>query len=311
MTVEISNPSSQELEETLRFAFGHLPENELTIRTNSMLEQYHLGTLSLEGIFQAKIQDQRIGAFFSQLRIDQTVLSWVPIMKDGFSIELFFEPFMAFCCKNQVIAVLALVDLGQQFDETTLVSAGKFELLSDLIYLVLPVTATTEDSDFTGELEFFPMSYFSEDVFEPMAELVHATYRNTRDFPQLMQIAPVKQVLQMYQSGQIFLPELWFFVRKENQNIGVLLMTDQPEEQIELTYMGLIEEARGHGYSREIVRYAKRIAGLRKRLFLLTSVDEQNINALKTYLSQGFRVWDRKNIYVKFLKQECNDNDKM
>ncbi|MDR3196473.1 MAG: GNAT family N-acetyltransferase, partial [Planctomycetaceae bacterium] len=106
-------------------------------------------------------------------------------------------------------------------------------------------------------------------------------------------------------SGQIFLPELWFFVRKENQNIGVLLMTDQPEEQIELTYMGLIEEVRGRGYSKEIVRFAKRIANLRKRLFLLTSVDEQNINALKTYLSQGFRVWDRKSVYAKFLKQEC------
>ncbi|MDR2756713.1 MAG: GNAT family N-acetyltransferase [Planctomycetaceae bacterium] len=307
MTVEISNPNAQELEETLRFAFGHLPENELVIRINSLLEQYRSETLCLDGIFQAKIQDQRIGAFFSQLRIDQTILSWVPVMQEGFSIELFFEPFMAFCCKNQAIAALVLVDLGQQFDETTLVSVGKFELLSDLIYLVFPMTLTTEDSDFSEELQFLPMSYFSEDVFDQMAELVHATYRNTRDFPQLMQIAPVRQVLQTYQSGQIFLSELWFFVRKENKNIGVLLMTDQPEEQIELTYMGLIEEVRGRGYSKEIVRFAKRIANLRKRLFLLTSADEQNINALKTYLSQGFHIWDRKSIYAKFLKSEQNN----
>ncbi|MDR2439520.1 MAG: GNAT family N-acetyltransferase [Planctomycetaceae bacterium] len=304
MTVEISNPNAQELEETLRFAFSHLPENELVIRINSILEQYRSKMLSLEGIFQAKIHDQRIGALFSQLRIDQTVLAWVPVMRDIFSIELFFEPFMAFCCKNRAIAVLALVDQGQQFDETTFVSVGKFELLSDLIYLVFPMMLLTDDSDFAGELRFFPMSYFSEDMFDSMAELVQETYRNTRDFPQLMQIAPVKQVLHIYQSGQIFLPELWFFVRKEDQNIGVLLMTDQPEEQIELTYMGLIEEARGLGYSKEIVRYAKRIAGLRKRSFLLTSVDEQNTNALKAYLSQGFRVWDRKNVYAKFLKSE-------
>jgi ribosomal protein S18 acetylase RimI-like enzyme len=84
-------------------------------------------------------------------------------------------------------------------------------------------------------------------------------------------------------------------------------MTDQPEEQIELTYMGLIEEMRGLGFSKEIVRYAKRIAGLRKRLFLLTSVDEQNAAALKTYLSQGFSAWNRKSVYAKFL---CNTGRK-
>jgi GNAT superfamily N-acetyltransferase len=308
MTVEISNPNAGELEETLRFAFGHLPENELTIRTNSILEQYHSGMLRLEGIFQAKIHGQRIGVLFSQLRIDQTVLLWVPVMRDGFSIGLFFEPLQQFCCKNKAMAVLALVDHGQPIDETTLISAGKFELLSDLIYLVFSVATKSEETEIPSELQFLPMSHFADDMFDQMAELVQATYRNTRDFPQLMQIAPVRQVLYTYQAGQIFLPELWFFVRKANRNIGVLLMTDQPEEQIELTYMGLIEEVRGLGFSKEIVRYAKRIAGLRKRLFLLTSVDEQNAPALKTYLSQGFAAWDRKSVYAKFLKPECIDN---
>jgi GNAT superfamily N-acetyltransferase len=303
MMVDISNPDAGELEDTLRFAFGHLPDNELTIRTNSILEQYHSGMLRLEGIFQAKIGGQRIGVLFSQLRIDQTVLLWVPVMRGGFSIELFFEPLQQFCYKNKAIAILALADLGQRFDEATLVSVGQFELLSDLIYLVLPVTSIVEDTDISAELQFLPMNHFPEDMFDQMVELVHATYRNTCDFPRLMQIAPVRQVLYTYQAGQLFLPELWFFIRKENRNIGVLLMTDQPEEQIELTYMGLIEEMRGFGFSKEIVRYAKRIAHLRKRLFLLTSVDEQNAAALKTYLSQGFTAWDRKSVYAKFLKE--------
>jgi GNAT superfamily N-acetyltransferase len=303
MTVEISNPDAGELEETLRFAFEHLPENELTIRTNSILEQFHSGMLRLEGIFQAKRHGQRIGVLFSQLRIDQTVLLWVPVIQDGFSIEVFFEPLHQFCYKNKAIAVLALADYGQQIDETTLISVGKFELLSDLIHLVFSVAKMTEETAISPELQFIPMSRFPDNMFDQMAELVQATYRNTRDFPQLMQIAPVRQVLHTYQSGQIFLPELWFFVQKNNQNIGVLLMTDQPEEQIELTYMGLIEDVRGLGFSKEIVRYAKQTAQLRKRLFLLTSVDEQNTPALKTYLSQGFAAWDRKSVYAKFMKQ--------
>jgi GNAT superfamily N-acetyltransferase len=314
MTLEISHPNAGELEETLRLAFAHLPEHLLAIRINAILEQYRSGNLATDGIFQACQNGKRVGVLFSQLRLDGVVMAWVPIMTDDFSTDAFFKPLDDFCRKNQAIAALILADNGQKFDEQTLLSNGKFELLSDLVNLVIPVTEAEPEEESNkksnqkseGEfqhLRFLPMSESPPESFELMTNLVQATYQNTKDFPRLMQMTPANRVLQGYLSAAEFLPQLWFFVQKEGQNIGALLMTDQPEEQMELTYMGLTEDARGFGFAKEIIRYAKRIACQQRRAFLVTSVDERNSAALKAYLSQGFTAWDRKTIYAKFPKQ--------
>jgi GNAT superfamily N-acetyltransferase len=133
--------------------------------------------------------------------------------------------------------------------------------------------------------------------------LVKATYDNSLDFPELMQIAPVEHVLQGYKTGSLFRPDLWFLLQKEGVDVGVLLLTDVPPDQMELTYMGLLESARGQGYAKEIVRFARAITSREKRLLLLTSVDEKNISACQSYLSQGFQAWDRKKVYARFFEE--------
>ena len=116
-----------------------------------------------------------------------------------------------------------------------------------------------------------------------------------------MQIAPVEYVLQGYKSGGLFRPELWFFLQEEGNDVGVLLLTDATPEQMELTYMGLLESARGKGFAREIVRFAKEITSQQKKVLLLTSVDEKNVPACQSYLAQGFRAWDRKKVFARFF----------
>jgi hypothetical protein len=214
MTLKISNPDAEELEETLRLAFGHLPENELPIRIDAVLNQYRSGNLSLDGIFQAKINGQRIGVLFSQQRADGVVTAWTPVMREGFSIKPFFEPFEIFCRQHQAVAVLFLADIGQRIEEKTL-SAGQFEPLSDLVCLAVPVIKEKIVSE--TSLRFFPMSESRSETeaFERMVAVVHATYRNTKDFPQLIPLIPVDRVLYGYQTAAGFLPELWFFVKKK------------------------------------------------------------------------------------------------
>ena len=90
-------------------------------------------------------------------------------------------------------------------------------------------------------------------------------------------------------------------IQKAAVDIGVLLLTDASPEQFELTYMGLLESARGQGFSREIVRFAKEITSREKRLLLLTSVDEKNVPVCQSYLSQGFKAWGRRRVYASFF----------
>jgi len=298
--LKITNPTETELEITLRVACQHLSPNESALRISAVMQQYLSGHVNLKGIFQAKHEDTLVGAMYAQSRPDGSVMLWIPTMAKGFPLEPMYESLVQFCRSQNAFAAVALADRNQLFDEQTLCSFGQFRFLSDLIHLATEISPN-ELTDKPYRLQFVPLSDHSEDVSNRLARLVKETYRHSLDFPELMQIAPVEYVLQGYKTGALFRPELWFFVQKEGVDVGVLLLTDASSEQFELTYMGLRESARRQGFSREIVRFAKEITSREKRMLLLTTVDEKNIPACQSYLSHGFKAWDRKKIYARFF----------
>jgi GNAT superfamily N-acetyltransferase len=299
----ITNPTDAELEITLQVAFQHLSSNESALRIDAIMQQHQLGQINLNGIFQAKHKDILVGAMYAQRRPDGAVMLWVPAMAKGFTFEPMYESLEQFCRSQNAFAAVALADRTQPFDEQALCSAGRFRFLSDLVYLAVEILPD-DQTDNPYSLQFVPLSDYSDNVSDRLAMLVKETYRHSLDFPDLMQIAPVEYVLRGYKAGALFRPELWFFIQKEGVDIGVLLLTDASPEQFELTYMGLIDSARRQGFSREIVRFAKEITSREERLLLLTSMDEKNVPACQSYLSQGFRAWDRKKVYARFFETE-------
>ena len=298
--LKITNPTEAELESTLQFAFQHLSPHELSLQTNAIMQRYQEGQIDLQGIVQAKYENRLVGAMYAQNRPDGSVMLWVPTMANGFSLEPMIEPLTQFCRTQKAFAAIALADRTQSFDEETFCSAGQFRFLSDMIHLAIEISPN-EINDEPYHMQFVPLPDCSEEISTRLAQLVKETYRHTLDFPDLMQIAPVDRVLQGYKISALFRPELWFFIQKEGEDVGVLLLTDVSPEQFELTYMGLIEPARRQGFSREIVRFAKEMASRWNRSLLFTSVDAKNIPACQVYLSQGFKAWDRKKIYGRFF----------
>jgi GNAT superfamily N-acetyltransferase len=296
----ITHPTPAELETALQVAFKHLSPNESALRIGAFMQQYQEGKIDLNGIFQAKHDDTLVGAMCAQSRPDGSVMLWIPAMAEGFSLEPMLEPLAQFCRSKQAFAAVAMADRQQTFDERTLCSVGQFQFLSDLVYLAAEI-APKETSTIPYRLNFVPLTDDSEETMARLTRLVKATYDNSLDFPDLMQIAPVEQVVQGYKAGAVFRPELWFFIQQEGVDVGMLLLTDAVPDLFELTYMGLLESARGHGFSKEIVRFARERTSLENRPLLTTSVDEKNRPACQTYLSHGFQAWDRKRVYVRFF----------
>jgi GNAT superfamily N-acetyltransferase len=296
----ITNPTDSELEAASKVAFQHLSPQESSIRVGAIMQQHQMGQTDLSGIFQAKHENELVGAMYAQCRPDGSVMLWVPTMAEGFPLEPILEPLVQFCRSHNSFAAVALADRQQTFDEKTFCSAGQFQLLSDLIYLATEISPH-ESAGEPSRLQFVPLPGDTEDVMNRLTRLVKETYNNSLDFPELMQIAPVEHVVQGYKMSALFHPELWFFVQKEGVDLGVLLLTDAAPDQFELTYMGLIESARQQGFSKDIVRFAKKMTSQWNRQLLLTSVDEKNIPACQTYLSLGFKAWDRKKVYVRLF----------
>jgi GNAT superfamily N-acetyltransferase len=302
--IELSNPTEAEWEDVVKFAFQHLSPDEFALRICAMRQQYQSGLLDLRGIVQATHEGILVGAMYAQRQPDGSVLLWVPAMAPGFSLEPMVEPLVQFCHSQRAFAAVALADRDQPFDEKTFCSAGQFRFLSELLHLATDISLTSLPHEETQEpyrLQFVSLPNDSEETAARMVRLMNETYRHTLDFPELMELAPVERVLQGYKSNALFRPEWWFFIQKEGNDVGVLLLTEISPDQMELTYMGLIESARRQGFSRDIVRFAKDVACRWKRRMLLTSVDEKNVPACQVYLSQGFKAWDRKKVYGRFF----------
>jgi len=299
----ISSPTAEELTDVLSWTFSYLPETELSARIDAILIQFGLGAIPLDGIFLAKENGQRVGALFTQIRSDGTIVLWPPVAPDGKTSQELFAAFERYCRQKSAKIAVMLVDRQQQVDNKMLAELGGFTFQSEIVYLVcetekavLPVHKST--------LEFIPMTAACGPEFERMAELVYETYRNSRDFPGLVGVTPTDEVLRGYQREAVFCPELWFFIRYANTEIGALIMTNQSDEQMELTYMGLREPYRNLGFAGEIVAKALETAKCRHRPLLLTSVDEQNAAAVRAYLKQGFVAWDRKKVFARFFERK-------
>ena len=294
----VSNPNTEELTDVLRLVFAHLPEEEQSVRIDTILVQFGLGLIPLDGVFQAKQDDRLVGALFTQVQPDGSIFLRLPSASDVETHRELLVAFERYCQRTTPKLAVMLVDLQQQVDQKTLEKYGGFEFQSDLVYLV---GETKKVDVHNPTLEFVPMTTGDGLEFERMVELVRETYQNSCDFPRLVGITPTNEVLRGYQRDSVFHPELWFFIRYGSTEIGVLLLTDQSDDQMELIYMGLGKPYRGRGFAKEIVAKALDTAKRWNRPLLLTAVDEQNTAAIRAYLIQGFVAWDRKKVFARFF----------
>jgi mycothiol synthase len=66
--------------------------------------------------------------------------------------------------------------------------------------------------------------------------------------------------------------------------------------------MGVVPEARGRGWGRQIVRHAQTLALRAKVERIVLAVDAANEPAMRMYRSAGFEAWDRRAVFVRFKR---------
>src|SRR5262249_11638790 len=128
-----------------------------------------------------------------------------------------------------------------------------FQYTTDLLYLVSLREKFPSQPPAT-ELVFRPLAE-KPGVSAPaeqltrLAQIVQRTYVDTLDCPTIQGLRNVDDVLSTYKSVGIFDASRWFFVQHDNADVGCLLLADHPHHQnCELVYMGIVPEARGHGW---------------------------------------------------------------
>ena len=274
----------------LALAFDDLAPEERLHRVQTVCEQPNA-----PGLFAAIRGDGIIGAVYSQLRPDKTLLLWPPglVSPDDAIRTALYRQIDRYAEETGASPIIAFAENRPQEE----LEAAGFEYVSEMLSLV------ADEITFPMEWNSGRLSFTSgplETSFEKMAPLFERTFEKTSDFPRLVGIAPPSSILQSYREDSGFRPELWFHILENKQEIGCLILADHAEfGQLELVYMGLLPEHRGKRFAVQIVQFTLWIARQLGRRMVAVSVDAQNPAAVKAYLRCGFRQWNRKSLYVK------------
>jgi ribosomal protein S18 acetylase RimI-like enzyme len=112
-------------------------------------------------------------------------------------------------------------------------------------------------------------------------------------------VRDVREVIEGHRAQGSHDPARWWLALDGGQPIGVLMLTEMPEWQgWDLSYIGVVPEARGRGFGRQLTGRALTAARAAGAAQLTLAVDTRNEPARKLYHDLGFRPYDRREVFL-------------
>jgi ribosomal protein S18 acetylase RimI-like enzyme len=144
----------------------------------------------------------------------------------------------------------------------------------------------------SARLRFVPFDAF-DDTF---VDLLMRTYEGTLDVSELNGTREPEEILAGYRAQGTF--RGWWIFRSE-ERIGLLLLSERSDDPtVELSYVGLVPNARGLGLGREAIDFALAEAARSARHSIHLNVDVRNRPALRIYRERNFRTDEERELYL-------------
>jgi mycothiol synthase len=153
-------------------------------------------------------------------------------------------------------------------------------------------------------------------VFQPaeeeMALFQHTllrTYEQTQDCPELQGVRTLQEILEGHRAQSGGLPGSWWLARRYGQGVGVLLLNPVPDWQAwDISYLGVVPEARRQGVGQALTRWALQVAQRQGAHQVTLAVDCRNLPARRLYHQLGFVPEDQREVFLHFLDPAPADN---
>ncbi len=305
--VNLRQPAAADWPDVLSLVFGRLSDELRERQLVATLEQFQAEPDVANGLLEARVGENVRGAILIQLQPGRVASLWPPQtscepagtaagLENVCAIALLAAA-LEQARRGGVRLVQSLLPTDAGIDAERLNSAG-FEHAADLLYLVSPASAFPSTPPSDG-LQFEP---YPPAAAKSFAALVERTYAETRDCPLLNGVRPIEDVLEGYRAVGSWSPAKWFAVRREDRDIGCLLLAAHEEHKLwELVYMGIVPQARGQRFGLAIARQAQWTARQAGAERLVLAVDAANDPAIAAYAAAGFVGWDRRSVFLKVI----------
>jgi mycothiol synthase len=282
-----------------RLIFQYLPPEEREHRCANALHLLSRGELNPQGLFIVRGETGLRGALLCLPVPGCTALLWPPgVVKDR-TPELqdaLLRDARVWLSRRGVKLVQTLLAPEESFLADPLLRNG-FSAVTRLWYMRHPLNLPVHFLNTPARLDY--QTYDGNSLFE---QTLLRTYEGTLDCPEVNGVRSIDEVLEGHRAQGAHEPERWWLVRNGSGPVGILMMTEMPENgDWEVAYMGVVPEARRHGFGREMLLYALCEARAADAPSVTLSVDARNQPAWNLYRSLGFEPYDQRVVYLAFL----------
>lgn len=296
--VTISTPNPDQIPAVCRVLFRHLPEPERSLRSARVSQLFASGEFDPKELLFAEVDGELLGAGFVHLEPGNQASVWLPGVLAGPHRDT-IETALAEAYRSRFLTH------GVKFGQLLLPESASscppaleqigFRFVTRLEYLLRRLTHRDRTDPSATGLTVIPV----EESRIP-GELLLATYEGSRDVPELNDTRSIAEILAGYGSHQPDNPIQWYRLEHDAQPVGVLfvLVLKVQPEVVELGYVGLVPEARGHGLGRQAVEWVIQWAARTGAGCLSVTVDERNTPAVQLYRQQRFTVVERQSVYL-------------
>ncbi|MEM9186632.1 MAG: GNAT family N-acetyltransferase [Planctomycetota bacterium] len=312
--IQIAVCDEATLRAALELVLAPLPPNQRgpLVDTLGRLRDEPLG--AFDALVAATARGRVVAAAWGQPQPGKTAALWLP-QTDGVPLELVAIPLIervAACADAAGVELTQVLLESDDAAATAPLLAAGFRRLTKLHYLEWrpALDSQLEEGDEKPHVDQSPRRAPSNPPPDltpassidrcSLEALVASTYLGTLDCPELDGLRSVGDVLDGYEQTGEYDPDLWFVLRQDDREVGVLLLNEhRGSGQIELTYMGVAPTARGRGIGRSAVEAAQAIALKRGAERLVLAVDNRNTPARNVYKQVGFRHWACRYVYLR------------
>jgi ribosomal protein S18 acetylase RimI-like enzyme len=299
-TVEIAEP--QELRAAFCLLFQQSPLGDRQRGVEGALNLLERGELAPDGVLVVRDGDWICGVVLYSLNAGATGQIWPPQALAGYPQEALEDILIA-------EAVNRLRQGGSKFIQALLTEddlasvlclmRGGFAHVSSLLTLSHALTIAEDhggQSTFSPALHYQTYAEADEGLF---CQIMERTHEGSLDFPELNGLRTVDEAMDAHRRHGTFHAEQWLLAWRGDMPVGLLLLVEMPDqEDWELSYVGVVPEARKSGVGRELVREAVRRAAQLGTHRLTLTVDTRNTPAWNLYASEGFLPLDEHFVYM-------------
>jgi ribosomal protein S18 acetylase RimI-like enzyme len=297
-SVAVEPARLEERAPAFRLIFQHLTANEREQRVATALHLVERGELDPAGLLVAR-QGGVVGAMLCQVLPGASGLVWPPqtVLAAGQREweDLLVRRAVEWMRRQGAKLGQALMSLREAPLAAPLVRNG-FAHITRLSYLRRLLSPSDRLLPVARRLTCQSYDCCDQALFH---RTLLRTYEDTLDCPEISDVRDLDEVIAGHRAQGKHDPALWWLARDGDRPIGVLLLTEMPEwEAWDVSYVGVVPEARRCGLGRELMIHALTEAQAAGVSQMTLSVDDRNRPAWHLYRSLGFEPYDQREVYL-------------